>query len=200
MKPVTFLLLSCVRGSLGEMMLSWSNYYLGIYSIQVCLVWHYILFLSEDCTTQWFCIFSGHFLLPCLLMTLLFCPFLYFLYPTVKHRVSQDTCSSLSGHATLDFLCTLKIWMAPQILMTLRTVSPAQPWFRFKSIYWAPSMCQEVLLSRQRGTLSKWSLILIALTELRCWPLCFSLCPLSPAACPYSIILTLTMLGLNNLL
>lgn len=104
MKPVTFLLLSCVRGSLGEMMLSWSNYYLGIYSIQVCLVWHYILFLSEDCTAQWFCIFSGHFLLPCLLMTLLFCPFLYFLYPTVKHRVSQDTCSSLSGHATLGFL------------------------------------------------------------------------------------------------
>lgn len=122
----------------------WVIISLGIYSIQVCLVWHYILFLSEDCTARWFCIFSGHFLLPCLLWRCSSAHFFISSAQLLSTAFPRTPVLSLDMQP-LDFLCTLRIWMAPQILMTLRAVSPAQPWFRFKSIYWAPSMCQEVL-------------------------------------------------------
>lgn len=135
-------------------------------------------------------------------MTLLFCPFLHFLCPTVKHGVSQDTCS-LSGHAALGFLMHSEdLNGSPDTDDSQSSISRStliQIQIHLLSTKYVSGSVGVPLLSRQRGTLSKWSLILIALTELRCWPLCLSLYPPSPAACPYSIILTLVMLGLNNL-
>lgn len=165
-------------------------------------MWHYILFLSEDCTARWFCIFSGHFLQPCLLWHYFFPPFfcllLHFLCPPVKNRVSQDTCS-LSGHAALGFLMHSEDFNGSpdtddsQISISCSTLIQIQ--IHLLSTKYVSGSVGVPLLSRQRGTLSKWSLILIALTELRCWPLCLSLCPPSPDTCPYSIILTLGLLA-----